>query len=1070
MKNILLCGLSILFLASRAQAQVPQILNYQGRITVGTTNFNGSGQFEFALVNQTSGAVLWSNDGTNGQPTHAVTLTVTNGLYSVLLGDTTIANMTSVLPLSVFTNTDVRLRVWFNDGTHGVQQLSPDQRLAASGYALMAGGVDLPATTSATIGALELGGAPFLHAYGANGLSSENTFAGGNAGNFTLSGSLNTGAGYQALSADTSGSGNTATGATALMSNTAGNGNTAAGFQALLDNTFGGNNSAVGNSALSSNTAAGENVAFGTGALQLQSFANSGTAWNSLNVAVGYQALYSNQPTATTNGLANVALGGNALYGNTTGSNNIGLGNNAGYNLTTGSNNIDIGSQGVAGETGIIRLGDGSTQTDTYLTGTVHGSGTGLTLAGTTTLSGDLNLPATTSASTGVLDIGGAPFLHAFGHNGLADGNTFVGDGAGNFSLTGNSNTAVGYLAMSQNSSGSNNAALGEGALFADTAGSNNTASGNSALTANKLGANNTADGFLALGSSTNAGQNVAMGSGALQTQSFTNGGTAWNTNNTALGYQALYSNQPTSTSNGLNNTAVGTSSLYHNTTGAFNVALGYNAGTNLTTGSNNIDLGSPGVAGESNVIRLGDGSTQTDTYLTGTIHGGASGLTLSGDLNLPLTTSASTGVLNIGGTAFLHGYGAGGLTDGNTFVGDTAGNFTLTGADNTASGYQALKGNTAGTSNTADGAQALVNNTTAGSNVAIGKSALFTQSFNNNGSSWDSSNVAVGLGALFYNQPSSTSNGVNNTAIGTESLFANTTGANNIALGNYAGYNLTTGNNNIDVGSQGVAGESNIIRLGDGSTQTDTYLTGAVHAGSANVTGTLTAGNTSAGISFNGRVGIKYPAASNTALVVQRFGSSEVCANFLNESNAQFVTIGASGYALLAYKSAGTIARSDFSSTWDTTSDERIKHDIRPVTGALATLERLRPVRFHYDADFLAKMGGTADYERFGVVAQEFQQVFPDFVDTGADGLLSVRMDPIPIVTAAAVQELDAKLQDRDAALTRLQEENATLKKRLTNLEANDKERDNKLAAIEELLRAKAQPAVRNTSLQTGN
>ncbi|MFL6529393.1 MAG: hypothetical protein ACJ8KX_02880, partial [Chthoniobacterales bacterium] len=69
----------------------------------------------------------WTNDGTlvAGVPTNAVTLTVTNGLYSVLLGDTAVTNMT-IVPLAVFTNSDVRLRVWFNDGTHGEQLLSPD--------------------------------------------------------------------------------------------------------------------------------------------------------------------------------------------------------------------------------------------------------------------------------------------------------------------------------------------------------------------------------------------------------------------------------------------------------------------------------------------------------------------------------------------------------------------------------------------------------------------------------------------------------------------------------------------------------------------------------------------------------------------------------------------------------------------------------------------------------------------------------------------------------------------------------------------------------------------------------
>jgi hypothetical protein len=115
-----------------ARAQVPQIINYQGRVSVAGTNFDGTGQFKFALMDASGTQTYWSN-GVN-----VVSLTVTKGLYSVLLGDTSIANMASVIPTSVFTNASIWLRVWFNDGTSGFQQLTPDQRLAAAGYALQA--------------------------------------------------------------------------------------------------------------------------------------------------------------------------------------------------------------------------------------------------------------------------------------------------------------------------------------------------------------------------------------------------------------------------------------------------------------------------------------------------------------------------------------------------------------------------------------------------------------------------------------------------------------------------------------------------------------------------------------------------------------------------------------------------------------------------------------------------------------------------------------------------------------------------------------------------------------------
>src|SRR5687767_15190983 len=94
-----------------ARAQVPQLINYQGRVAVGTVNFDGSGQFKFALVDAAGTTTYWSNDGTSAagsQPAATVPLTVTKGLYSVLLGDTTLANMTAI-PNSVFANSDVRL-------------------------------------------------------------------------------------------------------------------------------------------------------------------------------------------------------------------------------------------------------------------------------------------------------------------------------------------------------------------------------------------------------------------------------------------------------------------------------------------------------------------------------------------------------------------------------------------------------------------------------------------------------------------------------------------------------------------------------------------------------------------------------------------------------------------------------------------------------------------------------------------------------------------------------------------------------------------------------------------------
>lgn len=146
---------SLLALAS-LPAQVPQLISYQGRVTSGTTNFHGTGQFKFALVgtNQAGGLLtLWSHDGTGvngGEPSTSLGLEVNQGLFTVLLGDATLAGM-RLLPATIFTNPEVRLRVWFADGPGPAQRLTPDQRLAAVGYALMAANVADGVVTAAKL-------------------------------------------------------------------------------------------------------------------------------------------------------------------------------------------------------------------------------------------------------------------------------------------------------------------------------------------------------------------------------------------------------------------------------------------------------------------------------------------------------------------------------------------------------------------------------------------------------------------------------------------------------------------------------------------------------------------------------------------------------------------------------------------------------------------------------------------------------------------------------------------------------------------------------------------------------
>ena len=114
------------------------------------------------------------------------------------------------------------------------------------------------------------------------------------------------------------------------------------------------NNTAIGNKALLNNTTAGNNIAIGANALSTQSYAYSGTAWNSDNVAIGYYALFANQPTSTTNGIKNLAIGNYSLYNNTLGYYNVAVGDSTLYNNTIGISNTAIGNYSLLSNTCLL--------------------------------------------------------------------------------------------------------------------------------------------------------------------------------------------------------------------------------------------------------------------------------------------------------------------------------------------------------------------------------------------------------------------------------------------------------------------------------------------------------------------------------------------------------------------------------------------------------------------------------------------------------------------------------------------------------------------------------------------
>lgn len=221
-----------------------------------------------------------------------------------------------------------------------------------------------------------------------------------------------------------------------------------------------------------------------------------------------------------------------------------------------------------------------------------------------------------------------------------------------------------------------------------------------------------------------------------------------------------------------------------------------------------------------------------------------------SGNFKIPSTSAAGAdGVILQNGNRFIHTFGGTLPNDGNTFVGNNSGNFTLTSGtaiSNTAVGNLALSALTTGSVNTAVGNMALGAVTTSSNNTAVGESCL---NFLTGG---NGDNSCVGNGAAFNLQT-----GTENCVLGSSALFSATTVDDSIVIGFGAAFNILTGDNNIIIGSNaatayvgaesnniiinnvGVAAESNVIRIGAQGAgafqQNACYIAGIVGVTTAN-------------------------------------------------------------------------------------------------------------------------------------------------------------------------------------------------------------------------------------------
>jgi hypothetical protein len=148
------------------------------------------------------------------------------------------------------------------------------------------------------------------------------------------------------------------------------------------------------------------------------------------------------------------------------------------------------------------------------------------------------------------------------------------------------------------------------------------------------------------------------------------------------------------------------------------------------------------------------------------------------------------------------------------------------------------------------------------------------------------------------------------------------------------------------------------------------------------------------------------YPANSNNGIFIKNtFAGTGVNIGFVNSSNT----------------TVGNIQSSTTVTSYVTTSDYRLKDNIAPMTGALATVQSLKPVTYTWKAD-----GSDGQ----GFIAHELQAVVPDAA-TGEKDAVDAEGNPVyqGIDASFLVATLTAAIQELKAELDSVKAELATLK-----------------------------------------
>ena len=540
--------------------------------------------------------------------------------------------------------------------------------------------------------------------------------------------------------------------------------------------------------------------------LQAQSGNTGGLTWAEVSAGVTSDAQY--------NTLAGTNAGDS--FSGTSATNNTLYGYNAGTALTTGDNNVIIGSEAgklIDTESNNVLIGYEAGTKNDIESCTFVGYQAGKDVTGDGNIAiGDSALGSTTSGSSNVA-------IGSYAGNSLASGefNISLGGQAIQYGQNRDFNIGIGQRAL-RVTTADHNIAIGYQSCWSSNSisGASNVFLGsNNAQNNLSSGSNNLCLGYNVGQSITTGSNNIVLGSEAEPTSATTsNEITLGDANITKLrvpGINVTLKDNGGTPTNGHvltvdSNGEAGFAAVAAGVTSDSqqNTVAGTNAGDSITSGTDNIAIG----------------------------YDAMSGGTLTGNNNIAIGLEAGENLTSGGGNVCIGKYAGEEITTAysNTLVGTLAGDDITTGGQNSIFGAYAGGALTTGASNVAIGYGTLGTATTGFGNVAIGESAMESSTGYNTVAigryamkrhTSSIMNTAVGVSSLEY-----TTTGEKTTAVGYNAGYSHTTGQRNVLIGHFAGdgaaygsSNLTTGSNNIIIGSQAGPSSSTVnneITLGD--------------------------------------------------------------------------------------------------------------------------------------------------------------------------------------------------------------------------------------------------------------